>query len=271
MHHYIIGGGGLRLFAEERGNPQGVPILFIHGFTQSHLCWFKQHVPILTHACRMIFLDNRGHGQSEKPPGVYTDSALWAQDVQAAIDYFQLDRPVLAAWSYGGLVVCDYLRRFGDGGIRGINLIGAITQKGTAQSRSYRSPERLQLSATLSSSDAMQSVEALSAFVRLCAFREIPLADFYLMLGYNVVVPPYVREALEHRTVSNLDLLPAIRKPVLISHGVEDRLVSLNAAQQHAELIPGARTSFYPHVGHMPFYEAAERFNQELKDFALGL
>lgn len=270
MHHHVAGGGGLQLFVEEVGNPHGVPILFIHGFTQSHLCWFKQQVPTLTNDCRMIFLDNRGHGQSEKPPGVYTDSALWAQDVQAVMDYFELDHPVLAAWSYGGLVVCDYLRMFGDEGIRGINLIGAITQKGTEQSRAYRSPERLKLSATLGSSDAVKSVEALSAFVRLCAFRDIPLADFYLMLGYNVVVPPYVREALEHRTVSNLDLLPAIRKPVLISHGVEDRLVSLDAAKHHAQLIPGAKTSFYPNVGHMPFYEAAERFNQELKDFVLG-
>jgi non-heme chloroperoxidase len=35
------------------------------------------------------------------------------------------------------------------------------------------------------------------------------------MLGYNVSVPPYVRQALLSRSINNDDILPAIRKPVL--------------------------------------------------------
>ena len=40
----INGGGGLALKVEEWGNPEGQPILFIHGWSQSHLCW-HQAVP----------------------------------------------------------------------------------------------------------------------------------------------------------------------------------------------------------------------------------
>jgi len=33
---------GLTISAQERGNPNGPEILFIHGFSQSHLSWIKQ-------------------------------------------------------------------------------------------------------------------------------------------------------------------------------------------------------------------------------------
>jgi hypothetical protein len=33
--------GGIQLYVEETGNPEGRPILFIHGFSQSRLAWSK--------------------------------------------------------------------------------------------------------------------------------------------------------------------------------------------------------------------------------------
>jgi pimeloyl-ACP methyl ester carboxylesterase len=54
---------------------------------------------------------------------------------------------------------------------------------------------------------------------------------------------------------------------VLITHGQEDAILLPTAAQQHAALIAHAQTSFYPNVGHAPFFENAQRFNQELRAF----
>ena len=45
------------------------------------------------------------------------------------------------------------------------------------------------------------------------------------MLGYNVSVPPYVRQALLSRSFDNDDLLPNIGVPVLITHGADDAAV----------------------------------------------
>ena len=55
----------------------------------------------------------------------YLDARLWADDVAAVIDRTGLDAPVLVAWSYGGFVVADYIRAYGDGGIAGLNLVGS--------------------------------------------------------------------------------------------------------------------------------------------------
>ena len=40
--HTVRGGGGLRLHVREWGKADGPPILFIHGWSQNHLCWVKQ-------------------------------------------------------------------------------------------------------------------------------------------------------------------------------------------------------------------------------------
>ena len=41
--HTVRGGGGLRLHVREWGRADGPPILLMHGWSQSHLCWAKQY------------------------------------------------------------------------------------------------------------------------------------------------------------------------------------------------------------------------------------
>jgi alpha-beta hydrolase superfamily lysophospholipase len=112
--HTVISGGGLRLHAREWGNPDGPPILFIHGWSQSHLCWAKQYESSLADEFRLVAYDLRGHGMSEMPlePKHYTDGRLWADDVAAIIEQLRLDRPVLVGWSYGPFVIVDYIRAY---------------------------------------------------------------------------------------------------------------------------------------------------------------
>ena len=110
--HTVRGGGGLRLHVREWGKADGPPILFIHGWSQNHLCWAKQYESALADEFRLVAYDLRGHGMSEAPlePEHYTDGKLWADDVAAIIDELRLDRPVLVGWSYGAFVICDYVR-----------------------------------------------------------------------------------------------------------------------------------------------------------------
>src|SRR4030095_2382669 len=107
--HTVRGGGGLRLHVREWGKADGPPIVFIHGLSQSHLCWAKQYDSALSGEFRLIAYDLRGHGMSEAPleQALYTDAGLWADDLAAIIEELHLDRPVLVGWSYGGFVICD--------------------------------------------------------------------------------------------------------------------------------------------------------------------
>jgi non-heme chloroperoxidase len=63
--HVIPGGGGLRLHVREWGQADGPPILFLHGWSQNHLCWARQYDSALAGEFRLIACDLRGHGMSE--------------------------------------------------------------------------------------------------------------------------------------------------------------------------------------------------------------
>jgi len=85
MKTHTVTGGGLELHVEETGSSDGKPILFIHGFSQCRLARNQQLHSDLANDFRLIAMDIRGHGLSEKPRDVYGDSQLWADDVQAVI------------------------------------------------------------------------------------------------------------------------------------------------------------------------------------------
>ncbi len=123
-NHTITGGGGIRLHLVEAGNPKGRPIIFIHGLSQCWLTWSRQmNSDLAGPDCRLVAMDIRGHGLSDKPREGYADSRLWADDINAAIQGLGLDHPVLCGWSYGPLIILDYIRHYGEDGIGGINFI----------------------------------------------------------------------------------------------------------------------------------------------------
>ena len=262
----IVGGGGVRLYLEETGNSRGRPILFIHGFSQSRLTWRKQFDSSLANEFRLLALDLRGHGLSEKPRDVYGDSKLWADDIQAVITTLGLERPVLSGWSYGGAIISDYVRIYGDAQLGGIHFVGALTKLGD-ELVPLLGKNFVALIPGFFSNEVIASSEALQKLVRLITKKELPPSEFYYTLGYNTIVPPYVRYCLLSRSLTNNDLLPTLKTPVLITHGELDEIVLLEAAQEHAKLIGHAQLSIYPNVGHAPFWEDSDRFNQELYDF----
>ena len=115
--HHVRGGAGLDLYVEETGTPSGRPVLFIHGLSQCRLAWRKQFHSDLASELRLITMDIRGHGWSEKPHDAYGDSLLWADDLHAVITALDLQAPILSGWSYGGIVIADYVQAYGDDGI----------------------------------------------------------------------------------------------------------------------------------------------------------
>ena len=91
------------------------------------------------------------------------------------------------------------------------------------------------------------------------------------MLGYNLTVPPPVRQALLSREVDNDDLLPTILKPVLVVHGDEDAIVRPSVLDQHVAGIAHAQVHVMSGVGHAPFWEDAPTFERHLRAFCEGL
>ena len=269
--HTITGGGGIQLHLVETGKPTGRPILFIHGTSQCWLTWSRQMSSDLADDYRLVAMDMRGHGLSEKPREGYADAKLWADDVNAAIQALSLDHPVLCGWSYGPLVILDYIRHHGEDGIGGVNFVGGITKLGSDEAASVLTPEFLSLVPGFFATEVEESVRSLESLLRLCFAQEPAAADLYLMLGYSVSVPPYVRQALFSRSFDNDDLLPKLRKPVLITHGADDAIVKPVAVDQHKAGMAHAQVRIIANAGHAAFWDDTATFNRHLRAFCESL
>ena len=267
--HTVIGGGGVRLHVEETGNRRGPAVLFIHGYSQCRLAWRRQMDSDLAADLRLVALDNRGHGLSEKPRHAYADSRLWADDVRAVIDTLELDHPILCC-AYG-VVICDYVRHHGESAVAGYNMVSGLTRLNVPEAVGTLSEDFHRLVPGLHSTDVEAAVGALVSLIRLSTAVEPPAEELTRTLGYNVLVPPQVREALSHRRLWNDDVLRGMRRPALVTHGERDAIALVDAtARVHAALLPNARLSLYPDAGHAPYLEDPERFNRELRELALS-
>lgn len=275
--HAVPGGAGTTLHVVESGNPAGPPIVFIHGWSQSHASWSRQlNAPELFEHFRLIALDLRGHGDSEKPLAGYDDPVLWAADINAVIEVLRADRPVLVGWSYAGYVICDYLRHYGQKRIRGINFVGAAVDSGVKVDYERGGsgwddvwPDEASDAPHIYSEAAEDAAVAMRRFVRNCVSGPLRFHDELAFLGLNLMTPPRVRKALFARTMRNDDVLAGVTVPVLVTHGERDIIVHPGAAKHIAAVVPAARMSVYPDAGHAVFFEAAERFNRELAEFTL--
>jgi len=266
--HSVRGGGGLPLCVYDAGDLYGPPLLFLHGFSQCHLAWRRQFQSALGLGFRLVAVDLRGHGHSDKPPGVYGDSRLWADDLRAVISRLGLERPLLVGWSYGAMVIADYLRHYGQEHLSGIHFVSPMVKSGSEEAFALMAPGLLALIPGLFARDDATCRASLESFTSLLHHQPVPPETHERILAYNQWVPPYVREGLGSRAVDNDEVLHRLTLPVLISHGLEDRVILPESSRHLASVVPEAQVSYYAGVGHSPFWEDSRRFNRELAAFA---
>jgi non-heme chloroperoxidase len=264
--HTVRGGGGLRLHVREWGRPDGPPILLIHGLSQSHLCWARQYQSALAEEFRLVAYDLRGHGMSAAPlePEHYTDGALWADDLAAVIEQLGLERPVLVGWSYGGFIICDYLRAHGQDRIAAIDFAGAVVTLGEAAFGTLIGPGFLDHFPAATADDLPTNIQAIRALVKAWPVRPYPPEEVETLLCSAMVVPARIRANLAAREIDGDDVLRTLGVPLLVSHGRADTVVLPAMAEHVLATCPTAEPSWYDGVGHTPFLEDPERFNREV-------
>jgi pimeloyl-ACP methyl ester carboxylesterase len=269
MKRYTVtGGGGLRLHVREWGKADGPPILFIHGWSQNHLCWAKQYESSLADEFRLVAYDLRGHGMSEAPlePGHYTAGNLWADDVAAIIRELGLDGPVLVGWSYGAFVISDFVRSHGQDSISAINLVEGVTRLDEAAFGTLIGPGFLDYFVDATADDLPTNIRALRSFVKECLVKPLSNDDLETAMCWNVVVPAAIRAGLVAREIDDDDVLRALDVPVVVTHGRMDSVVLPAMAEHVLATCPTAVASWYEGVGHAPHLEEPERFNRELAE-----
>ncbi len=103
----------IRLHVLEWPGPSGAsPIVLAHGLSSNAHIW-EAVAPKLATRHRVVALDQRGHGLSDKPAGGYDFPTIVA-DLRALVEALELRRPVLVGHSWGGNVVVQYAATYPD-------------------------------------------------------------------------------------------------------------------------------------------------------------
>jgi non-heme chloroperoxidase len=254
---------GLRLHYAEQGDREEEAIIFLHAYADS---WFSygRVLPLLSPAYHAFALDQRGHGDSDKPECCYAADD-YAADVEAFMEAVGIDEATLVGDSSGGLiaqrVALDYPHR-----VSRLVLIGSPT--------------------TLVDNEAViewwESLRTLEdpippEFVRelLESIIHHPVPEEFLerAISQSLKVPARVWRDYWEGVVLGVDdtaRLGEIGAPTMILWGEWDALLPREEQEGRAAAIPDATLLVYPETGHLAHWVRPGWVVRDLEAFLKG-
>jgi pimeloyl-ACP methyl ester carboxylesterase len=158
-------------------------------------------------------------------------------------------------------VILDYVRHIQPNPIAGLVMVDASSKADqTVLAEGVKA-----LRGAISTELAI-NIEGVEKLLDVFTVKRLSGEERALMLAYNMATPAAVRAALA-RPADYDDVLRALDIPVLAIHGEKDAISRVAMSEHTVATCANARLVVYDGVGHLPFWEAAERFDQDVADF----
>ncbi|MGH8974332.1 MAG: alpha/beta fold hydrolase [Acidimicrobiia bacterium] len=247
-----------------RGDAAGLPVVFLHGGTDS---WrsFEPVLPHLPHSIRAIAVSQRGHGDSGRPSSGYGPPDF-AGDVAALLDQLGIDRAVIAGHSMGSHVAQRFALDHPDR-TAGLVLAGAFRTFATnAVITEYWDTVVSTLDDPIDRSVAVEFQESTLA-------RPVPDAFLEMVVGESLEVPARVWRDLFAGLlkIDHADRLGSIAVPTLILWGDRDAFCPRTDQDALLAAIPAARLTVYAGAGHALHWEEPERYAADVATYVASL
>ena len=245
----------------ERGDRAGEAILFLHAYVDS---WYSYSrvLPLLSSSYHAFALDQRGHGDSDKPQCCYTVDDFTA-DVHAFMDAVGIEEATIVGDSSGGMIAqrmaLDYPQR-----VSRLVLIGSPT---TLVNNEAIMEAGEQMLAAL---EAPISPEFVRQFQESWIYHPVPQEFLQEVLSQTLKVPARVWHDYWEGvllTVDDRTRLGEIAAPTLILWGERDAALPREEQERRAAAIPDAMLKVYPDTGHAVAWERPEWVVRDLEAF----
>ncbi|WP_313891681.1 alpha/beta hydrolase [Psychrobacillus sp.] len=258
MGYFVTVENGVKIYVEDI-NPLGKEtILFIHGWPLNHNQFEYQFNVLPAMGYRCIAIDWRGYGNSDKPISGYNFDRL-ADDVHAVISTLQLKNFTLAGHSTGGAISIRYMARYQGYGVSKLILIDAASPSSVSE----------EVANTFITETLNDRPKMLRGLTDVFFFQYItpPLSDWFFQLGLQAAGWSTAAVMMSLRDENVYNDLGKIQVPTLIIHGIHDKVVPFNKAQETNRLIKNSQLVPFQYSGHAPFLEERDKFNQLLAQF----
>ena len=239
---------GVKIWYEVHG--QGEPTLvMVPGFQIVHSALFKRnYVPFLSRHMKVVTLDLRGNGKSDRPEGGY-DLETYTDDFHVVVQAAGLNRFAMAGLSLGVPIVLKYRATYPAAISHMILLSGFAKRLRSADYPHGDTPERREAMIGLWEKIPEKTLDGF--IERLCA-EKYSLRTKELVWEWAHETNPEVW-AKCFKAASYIDVddtLKEMNLPVLIFHGQNDRIVFPGASEYLHEKIPGSKLVLIPDAGH---------------------
>ncbi len=250
---------GQRVACDTMGNPDGPPVVMVHGTPFSSYVW-RKIARELSHDFHVHLYDLLGYGQSEMGEGQNVSLGVQNELLTALLDHWGLARPLVIAHDFGGATVlrahllnsCDYdrLLLFDPVAIRpwGSPFVQHVREHEAAFSGVPDYLQRAILAAYLSGT----VVNPLSE-----TELEPYLAPWLGPAGQPAFYRQIAQMDLKH-TDEVQDLYGFIRCPVMLLWGMQDQWIPVERGRELAGMIPDCEFIEVPGCGHLMQEDAPE-------------
>ena len=255
---------GTRLRMIDTGT--GTPVVLIHGFGASMYGW-RYQLPVLVAAgYRVVAIDNRGFGFSEKPKHGYTNAA-YAHLVVSLLDSLGIASAVLVGHSMGGAIAGEVALAYPDR-VRGMVLIDAagygVRWPGVLKVARWRFVGAM---ITSFRSRWVTGRILLSTFADPSKVTEADVDQYYAPVpdpGYGRALRGILRE-FRFDTLGGR--LGRVQAPTLILWGDMDRWIPLRDGSRFARELQRSEIAILARTGHDAPEESPDQVNRYLLDY----
>lgn len=251
----------VRLPYVSSGPTSATPVLLLHAWGESRRS-FDRLMPMLASTVPTVAVDQRGHGDADRPRTGYSLSSM-AQDIVAFMDDLALPSAVLLGSSSGGYVA-QQVAAISPHRVAGLVLVGSPR---SLQGRPPFADEVDQLS------DPVDEVWVRHSLTWFPRFHPVP--EWYLedRVRDGARIPAHVwRETFNGLCEATPPSVAAsITSPTLILSGGRDELLGREQVDDLARAIPGSRAIVYADTGHLVLWEEPERVANDVTAFVRAL
>ena len=250
---------GIELEYAEKGATSGIPVIFLHGYTDS---WhsYDQVLPLLPGSIHAYVLSQRGHGNSDRPEKGYKPEDF-ASDIAGFMQRLKIESAIIVGHSMGATIAqrfaLDYPQK-----TKALVLVASFASFKT-------NPGIAELTGIISKIEDPIDSGFVYEFQKSTLFRPVEASAVRTYVKESMKVPARVWKAVAEETIS-VDYSQAVKQitvPTLIVWGDKD--VFCPEADQYIlkNAIKRSTLLIYEGIGHAIHWEDPERFARDLTGF----
>ena len=270
--------GDTRLYVSERG--QGYPIVVLHGGPGLDHHMFGDYLDPLADHYRLVLVDQRSQGRSDRAPESTWTLERMARDVGELAQALGFERYAVLGHSYGAFVALQHAADFSGQAAQTIISSGLPSARflatvATNLQRFEPIELREQVASSWAREQSAQTHDDMVAIMRdqwpfhFANPRDPRIAEFAARSAGAIYAPDVLRH-LSNQEYGGIELeerLGAITQPLLILAGRHDRTCSVAGAEAIAAGVPHAELVVFEQSGHMTYVEENARYLATIRQF----